>query len=55
MFMTKDALDMLQREIEAMAEGFISGPILMSISGPILMRIRDYMKLLQKGNAAKSQ
>ena len=53
MFMTKDALDMLQREIEAMAKGFISGPILLRYSGPILMRISDYRKLLQKGKAAK--
>jgi hypothetical protein len=45
MRMTKDALNLLQRKIEAMARGFISGPI--------LMRISDYMKLQQKEKAAK--
>ena len=45
MCMTKDALNLLQRKIEAMAGGFISGPILTKIS--------DYRKLLQKGKAAK--
>jgi hypothetical protein len=41
MCMTKDAVNLLQRRIEAMAGGFISGPIMTKIS--------DYRKLLQKG------
>ena len=46
MCMTKDAVNLLQRRIEAMAGGFISGPI--------VVKIDDYMytKILQKGKAA---
>jgi hypothetical protein len=45
MCMTKDAVNLLQRKIEAMAGGFISGPI--------MTKIHDYRKLLQKGKSAK--
>jgi hypothetical protein len=43
--MAKDAVNLLQRRIEAMAGDFISGPI--------LTKIGDYRKLLQTGKAAK--
>ena len=39
MCMTKDAVNLLQRRVEAMAGGFISGPI--------MSKIIDYRKLLQ--------
>ena len=45
MCMTKDAVNLLQRRVEAMAGGFISGPI--------MSKITDYRKLLQKGKSAK--
>jgi hypothetical protein len=45
--MTKDALNLLQRKIEAMAGGFISGPILTKIS--------DYRKFCRKERQLKSQ
>ena len=43
--MTKDAVNLPQRRIEAMAGGFISGPI--------VTKIKDYRKLLHKGKTAK--
>ena len=46
MCMTKDAVNLLQRRIEAMTGGLISGPI--------MTKIADYRKLLQKGNLQNS-
>ena len=45
MCMTKDAVNLIHRRVEAMAGGFISGPI--------MSKITDYRKLLQKGKSAK--
>ena len=45
MCMTKDAVNLLQRQIESMAGGFISGPI--------LTKIDAYRKILQRGKTAK--
>ena len=45
MCMTKDDVNMLQRKIESMSGGFVSGPI--------MVKVDEYRKILQKGKAAK--
>jgi hypothetical protein len=46
MCMTKDAVSLLQRRVEATVDG--------SISGPIMSKITDYRKLLPRENLQKS-